>query len=487
MQLKTNNLNYLTRRKNFLVLLVLFSVSIVSAQEIIEEKADSIKPETKEVIDRSKRFKIDGVAAVVGDYVVLESDIKRQFDQLQQAGISASDMPTKCEMFGKLLEDKLYMHHSVQDSIVVNDAEIRSRVDQQINAFAQQIGSMDALIKYYKKNSEQELRDELYEVNKSGQMIKLMQDKITADIEVTPEEVRQFFNSIPEDERPIFGTELRVAQIVVIPETTQAEKQKVIDRLNEFRRDVIDNGASFTTKAVLYSEDTASKSKGGRYTLNRNRPQMVKEFREVAFSLEEGEISEPFETEFGYHIIYLEKIRGQEYDVQHILLRPKVTDADIKAAKEKLETTRQRIIDGDITFAEAALEVSDQEETKYDGGQLRNPETQDYSFELTKMDTELYTQLQNLKDGDVSVVYQDEDREHPIMFKILTVTERKEEHKAEFAKDYLKIKELALREKQLKAIGEWQEAKIKETFISIANELKSCDFNSNWLKKDKYK
>jgi len=166
-------------------------------------------------------------------------------------------------------------------------------------------------------------------------------------------------------------------------------------------------------------------------------------------------------------------------------MRPKVTDQDIKAAKEKLENARKRILDGDITFAEAALEVSDQKETKFDGGQLRNPETQDYSFELTKMDTELYTQLQNLKDGDISVIYQDEDRENPVMFKILTVTERKEEHKAEFAKDYLKIKALALREKQLKAIEKWQDAKIMETFISISNDQKSCEFAGNWLKKEK--
>lgn len=485
MQLKTNNLNYLTKGNFSFILIFVLSISMLSAQEIIEEEENSKSTITKKVIDKSKRYKIDGVAAVVGDYVVLESDISRQFDQLQQAGVSEAEMPTRCEMFGKLLEDKLYMHHSVQDSIVVNDAEIRSRIDQQINAFAQQIGSMEALVAYYKKNSEQELRDELYNVNKNGQMVKLMQDKITGELEVTPEEVRQFFNSIPEDERPVFGTELRVAQIVVIPETTEEEKQKVIDRLNEFRRDVLDNGASFTTKAVLYTEDIESKKNGGRYTLNRSRPQMVKEFRDVAFSLEEGEISEPFESIFGYHMIYLEKIRGQEYDVQHILLRPKVTDADVKGAKEELENARKRIIDGDISFAEAALEVSDQEETKYDGGQLRNPETQDYSFELTKMDTELYTQLQNLKDGDVSVVYQDEDRENPIMFKILTVTERKEEHKAEFAKDYLKIKDLALREKQLKEIEKWQNAKIMETFIKIADEQKSCDFNGNWLKKEK--
>ena len=466
------------------MLVSIFMTNAISAQEIIEEDKDIVTTDSNEVIDTSKRFKIDGVAAVVGDYVVLESDINREFEMLQQGGVSTEDMPTRCEMFGKLLEDKLYMHHSVQDSLVVNEAEIRSRVDQQINAFSQQIGSMDKLVKFYKKGTEQELRDMFYDVNKNGQMVKLMQDDITGEIEVTPEEVRQFFNNIPEVERPIFGTELRVAQIVVIPDTTEEEKQKVINRLNEFRSDVLDNGASFTTKAVLYSDDEASKRTGGRYTLNRTRPEMVKEFREVAFTLQEEEVSEPFKTIFGYHIIRLEKIRGQEYDVQHILLRPKITDDDIILAKAKLENARQRIIDGDISFADAALEISDQDETKFDGGQLRNPETQDYSFELTKMDTELYTQLQNLNDGDVSVIYQDEDRENPVMFKILTVTERKEEHQAEFAKDYLKIKDLALQEKQLKEIEKWQESKIMETFISIANEQKTCDFKSDWLKKE---
>ena len=299
---------------------------------------------------------------------------------------------------------------------------------------------------------------------------------------MTPEEVRQFFNKIPEDERPLFGTELRIAQIVVIPETTKEETDKVINRLNEFRADVLDNGASFTTKAVLYTEDPGSKRTGGKYTLNRKRPQMAKEFREVAFSLQEGEVSKPFKTDFGYHIIQLEKIRGQEYDVRHILLRPKLTKEAIENAKEKLEKVRQSIVDGEITFADAAREASDEKETKYDGGQLRNPETQDYSFELTKMDPEFYAQIQNLKDNDISPVIKDEDRINPIKFKIVTVTERVDEHEATFAQDYLKIKALSLQEKQLNAIEKWQEEKIIDTYIKINGELRSCDFNSNWFK-----
>ena len=223
------------------------------------------------------RVKIDGVAAVIGDFVVLDSDIDKQFTQLKVSGVSTKDI-TRCQIFGKLLEDKLYQHHAIQDSIEVNNAEIQSYVDQQINMFAEQIGSMDKLIDYYNKSSEQELRSEMFELNKNSELAKKMQESIIEDIEVTPEEVRQFFNSIPKNDRPIFGTELRVSQIVVIPVTTDEEKQKVVDRLKQFKADVVDNGASFVTKAVLYSDDVPSRRNGGKYTINRKRSPMVKEF-----------------------------------------------------------------------------------------------------------------------------------------------------------------------------------------------------------------
>lgn len=414
----------------------------------------------------------------------MDSDVDKQFAQLEASGVSKSDMPSRCQLFGKLLEDKLYAHHAIQDSIVVNDLEIRSMVDQQFEYILEQLGgSLPRMLKFYNKEDEQSLREEMVAVNKEQKLAERMREKIVKDIEVTPEEVRLYFNDIPKEERPIFGTELKVAQIVVIPKIAQAEKQKVIDRLNEFRNDVIENGASFTSKVVLYTDDVASRKTGGFYTLNRKRPQMVKEFNDVAFSLQEGEISEPFETDFGYHIIYLEKIRGQEYDVRHILLRPEVTQAAIKEAKEKIELVRKRILDKDITFRQAALEFSDEEETKFDGGQLINPRTQDFSFELTKMDPELYTQIESLKDGEISMVLQDEDRVNPIKFKILTVTDRVDEHEADFAKDYLKIKNLTEQSEQFKAIEKWMNEKIMDTYININGNYRNCDFNSNWLKK----
>ncbi|NRA91320.1 MAG: peptidylprolyl isomerase, partial [Psychroserpens sp.] len=455
MLLRINSLKFITS----LIFIFVLAIPFSQAQEIIEDevttqkqKVDSIAPDARQ--------KIDGVAAVVGDFVVLESDIDKEYIQLQARGVSTSDIP-RCQLFGKLLEDKLYAHHAIQDSIPINELELRSNIEQQINAFLEtKGGTMEELLKFYNKDSEQSLRDEMFELNKNAKLASDMQRKIVSEIEVTPEEVREYFNSIPEDERPTFGTELKVAQIVIIPEITEEENQRVIDKLKEFKADCIENGASFTTKAVFYSDDIPSRKDGGKYVLNKKRPRMVKEFRDVAFSLQEGEISDPFATDFGYHIILLEKIRGQEYDIRHILLRPKVTEEAKQDAREKISKIRERIVAGDLTFAAAAKEFSDEKETRNDGGQLINPYTQDFNFELTKMDPDIYAQVQPLADNELSEVIQDGDRENPIKFKIIKITNRIDEHEADFAKDYLKIKRLALQNKHFGEFGKWQKETI---------------------------
>ena len=427
-----------------------------------------------------QRQKIDGVAAVIGDFVVLDSDIDRQYLILQADGKDTEGID-KCQMLGKLLEEKLYIHHAIQDSLEISTGDILAEVDMQVNSFAEQIGSMEKLVEFYKKNSEQELRTEMFEVKKNVALARKMYEAIIDPIEITPDEVSTYYKTVLQNDLPRFGTELGVAQIVVIPKVGDEQKQKVIDRLKEFKADIIENGASFRTKAVLYSEDIPSRRNGGKYTLNKTRPQMVKEFREVAFSLQEGEISDPFETDFGYHIVYLEKIRGEEYDIRHILLRPEVTQEAITEAKEKIENVRERIVNGELTFAEAALEVSDERETKFEGGKLRNPLDRSYSFELAKMEPELYAQIQNLAEGELSPVLSDQDRINAVKFKIVTVTQRVDEHDANFDRDYLKIKNLALQDKQIRAIDKWQKAKISDTYVKINGEFKDCELGSDWL------
>jgi len=482
MLLKTKNLKSIIKFNQYLLICLTCLVThSVSSQIIIEE--DEVVDVKTDTVDTSQSRKIDGVAAVVGENIILDSDIDNTILQLKAQGASMEGV-TRCQLFGKLLEDKLYAHQAVQDSVIVSDAEIRSSVDYQLQQFLDQSGkTMEELIAFYNKEDEKSFREEMFEINKSNKLASEMQRKIIEEVEVTPEEVRQFFNKIPEDERPTFGTELKVSQIVIEPEVSEENKQKAINQLKQFKADILENGASFRSKVVLYTDDKESIKTGGLYTLYRKKPRMVKEFRDVAFSMEEGEISDPFESEFGYHIIYLEKIRGQEYDVRHILIIPEVSQDAILAAKTEIETIRERIVAGDISFEDAARESSDEKETRSEGGYLINPATQDYNFELTRMDPELYGQIQDLKEEDVSLIITDRGRTGNVKFKIMKVSDRVDEHVAEFSRDYLKIKDLALVEKRLKVIEEWQEEKIMETYIKINGEHRDCEYSSNWLKK----
>jgi len=456
-------------------LVFLFCGSPLHAQEIIK---DSLKPKSE--VPQPRLFKIDGIIAQLGDYNLMESDVDKAYIELSSQGIATKDI-TRCQMLGKLLEDKLYAHQAIQDSIIVSDEEVRRKMDDQINYMVEQLGDMDKVVKYFKKNSEEDFKSELSEIIKNNMLTSEMQQKIIKEVQITPEEVRTFYKKFPESELPQFGAELEVAQIVITPKVSDEEKQKVIKKLKDIKKEV-QEGASFTTKAVLYSQDPGSRSKGGFYKMTRKTP-FVKEFKEVAFRLSEGEISEPFETEFGFHIIYIEKIRGQEVDLRHILMVPKVSDAALKEAKEKIALIRKRILDKELSFADAAKQLSDEKETRNNGGVLINPKTQDTHFELTKMDPSLYSEVHDLKNGEITRVILDEDNRGNKKFKIMTVTNRINEHTADFVKDYTKIKELALKEKQLEAIAKWTAEKINETYIKINGEYRDCTFTNNWLKK----
>ncbi|MCU0351123.1 MAG: peptidylprolyl isomerase [Flavobacterium sp.] len=427
-----------------------------------------------------KRQKIDGVIGVVGDFVILDSDIDLEYITLRAESVDISKI-SRCELLGKKLEDKLYAHHAIQDSIVVTDMEVNAFLNEQLDVAVEQIGTMEKVVKYYNKKNEEELRNHFFDVVKMNKLTSQMQKKIIDEVEVTPEEVRNFFRQIPEDEIPIFGAEVEVAQIIIKPKVSEEEKQKVVNKLKEIRTEIL-NGSSFFSKAVLFSEDPGSSSIGGFIKMNRKTP-FVKEFKDVAFSLAEGEISDPFETIFGYHIIMVEKIKGQEVELRHILMAPKVSQDAMKQAKEKIEAIREKIIRGEISFADAAKSESEEKETKNNGGVLLNPRTMEPRFELTKMDPSLYGQVASLQVNEVSRPIVDEERGVGKFYKIITVNKKTEEHKADFSKDYIKIKEIALRDKQIKTIAKWTEEKINETYIKINEAYKNCEFTNNWVKK----
>ena len=488
---KKNSKSMYKTNKITLVLSLLF-ISNIAISQVPEEIPDTqIEPPLPELqadmgikkdsTPKFKKLKLDGIAAVVGDYVILESDIEKTLIDLKSQGAMTENI-TRCGLLGKLMEDRLYAHQAVQDSLLVSDDEVNLTTERQIQSFIAQMGSMDKLLKFYKKESEASLREDINKINKLRLLSEKMQGSIVSEIEITPEEVRQFFNKIPESERPVFGAELEISQIIKQPKASDIEKQKVIDKLSTIKADIEDNDAKFSVKAILYSQDPGSKSKGGFYSITKDTG-FDKTFKDVAFSLQEGEVSEPFETMFGFHLVYIEKIRGQELDLRHILITPEISQDALDEAKAELDSIRKHISEGKYTFAEAARNFSDEKETKFDGGLLRNPITYDSRFELTKMDPTLYNQVRSLKDNEISFPILEQDpRGGGPKYKLLNVTNRYDEHIADFAKDYTRIQQLALTEKQYNAIKKWMREHIDETYISVNESNKGCDFANNWVK-----
>jgi len=489
MQLKIKTLKF-SRKTNWVLLFAVMLFSQSFCQEVVTidstgvVKSPEIDPQIRvnDSVNNFKRYKAEGVCGVVGDFVILEFDIDKSYLEFEQNGVDVNSID-RCQMIGKLMEDKLYVHHAIQDSIIISDAEIKPEVDQLMAYMVDQVGSVEKVVNYYRKSNETELRADLMKARKEIRLTERMQENIVSSITITPEEVRTFFFSIPVDERPIFSAELEVSQLVVEPEVTEKARQDAINRLKSIRTDIVDNGSSFATKAVLYSKD-GTRSKGGVIEGVRKDSPMAKEFKDMAFSLQEGEVSEPFETEFGFHLLKVDKVRGQQVDVRHIIIFPEVSQSIVNEARKKIDTIRQSILDNKIPFAEAAKLYSDDKETRNNGGLLVNPQTLDTRFDLTKMDPTLSAQVYNVKKGEITKVYTDSDRTGKSIFKILTVTNRHEEHIADYVKDYEKVHELALKEKQLRAIEDWQEEKIKETYIKISSDYKDCNFTNNWINKE---
>lgn len=432
---------------------------------------------------RSNRYKIDGLVAVVGKYVVLDSDIKKFRIDIQNR-FENEDI-SDCDIVSHLMENKLFAHAALQDSTVfgnISDAQIESQVEQQLQQLEQQIGSMEKVLEYYRKDSEQEIREELFKVNKENHLAQAMQEKVMDEVEITPEEVRTFFNDIPEEERPKFNDEVELAQIIIKPKTPQEEIDKVVKQLNDIREDIVERGASFATKAVLYSQDATS-SNGGKMTIARKDNFWDKDFKEIAYSLREGEVSMPFKSSFGYHIVKVDRVWGEKRDIRHIIIIPKETKTSLDKAQARADSIRTLIESGKMTFSEAALRFSENEETKGDGGRLINPETGDTRFEMTNIDPSMYNEVKRLKKGEISKTLSDQTRTGNIFYKLITVTGHYPEHIADYAKDYTKIKNLALQNKQMKAIKKWRKEEIDESYIKIGEEYKSCDFDDDWLKK----
>ncbi len=428
----------------------------------------------------AQKVKIDGVAVVIGKNIVLDSDInkfKKEVEQRSEGKIKISD----CEMLEELMLQKLIAHHAVIDSVTVTDAEISSNVENSVNFFVKEFGSEAKVIEVYGFNDMADLRKELYSVQKENLLIQKEQAKITEKIDVTPEEVRLYYNGLKEkNELPEISAEVELSQIVMKAKPDKSENERILKKLQEIRKQ-LEDGASFKMKAIINSDDPGVTQNGGQYTITKESP-FIKEFKEMAFSLDLNQISQPFKSDFGYHIMQLNAIKGNTRIASHILMQPKIPDNLLNDTRFLANEVVKKVRAGLMTWDDAVKEHSDDENTKNNNGLIVNPYTGEHRFDLTRMDPDLYARVAELKKGEVTDAFFDQSQNGEKMYKFILVKDRTDNHTADMVTDYVKIQELALQKKKEETIARWAKEKIGDTYIKISGGHNKCSFEKNWKK-----
>lgn len=428
---------------------------------------------------QSQPYIIDRVVAIVGKNTVLQSEIESQIMQMRAQNIPIRSN-TRCQLLEDLMEQKLLINQAAIDSIMVSESDVDQEMNSRLQYFIRQIGSEQALEEYYNK-SMLEIKEDLRDIVRDQLITREMQMEITGDIKVTPSEVRNFFNRIHPDSLPMINSQVELRQIVKYPELSETEKFEVKERLNQLRQRIV-GGDSFSTMAILYSQDQGTARRGGELGFV-SRTDVVPEFANVAFSLRDDRVSQVFETEFGFHIVQLIERRGDLVNVRHILMTPAASeDAKLKA-RQHLDSIAQAVRTETITFRLAAAKYSDDTDTKMSGGLMINPNTRSSRFELDQIPSAEYVAIRDLKVGEISNVFETRDDKGKTFYKLLYLASQTRPHKANLKEDYDVIQEMALMDKKMKALEDWIREKQKRTYVRIDESFRSCNFeNPAWLK-----
>ena len=427
---------------------------------------------------------IDEIVAIVGDNIILRSDLESQRLQALEQGITI-DEDVYCFIMDKLLFEKLLLHQADLDSIEVTDGQIEGEMDRRLNYFISQLGSEEKLEEFYGK-SIVEIKAELYDLLKDQLRAQQVQGTLTQDIKVTPSEVKEFYESMHPDSLPIVGAEVEVAQIVRRPVVSKEAKDKVTNQLEKMREEMMALSGSarvkrFETNAILYSEDPGSAKQGGKLGMTP-RGNFVPEFSAAAFDLAPGEISQIVETDFGYHIIQLIERRGEQINCRHILMKPKVGVGALNEAKEYLDSVANLIRIDSISFERAAAKFSDDEDSKNSNGLIMNQYSGTSRFKMEEVEPALFLTIDKMKVGDMSNAVYYQTREGAA-YRLLKLNVRTSPHRANMKDDYQLLQTMALNKKKGKAIDEWVRTRINSSYIRIDDQYKNCDFQYEWLVK----
>ena len=420
---------------------------------------------------------VDKVVAVVGSNIIMQSDIEEQYMQYRlQGGIKGSASSIRCEILEDQLFRKLMLNQAELDSIEITDDQIEQEMEYRIRYFVNQLGSQEKLEKYYNKTMK-EIKNELRTIIKDQKLIDEVQRKIVDGVSATPSDVRQFFENIPSDSIPLVSAQYEIAELVKKPPITFDEKLAVKDRLYGLRSRIL-KGERFSTLALLYSEDPGSAKKGGELGFH-GRGEFAPEFEAAAFALKDGEISEVVETEYGFHIIQMIERRGDYVNVRHILLQVKVSTDALERAYYQLDSIAKLIRSDSITFDEAVVKFSD-EDDKVNGGYLVNSNTGSTLFSAEDLDQQVSVVVNRLQVGEVSNPVPMKTKNDKDAYRLLIIKRKTTPHKANLKDDYALIQQWTMQKLRQEAINKWIETKSKKAYVKISDDYCDCDFQFDW-------
>jgi len=420
---------------------------------------------------QTPRVLADKIVGIVGDKIVLRSEIVNYIDDIKRQG---GEVPpdAECFLLERMMADKALILQAEKDSLPVADEEIEAELDQRIRYFIMQYGGKEAFeqiagrtIYQVKEDFRQSIRD--------GRLASSMRKSIVENVKITPTEVKAYFDRIPADSLKFYEMELVVGQIVLYPKAGRELEKFAQDELIDYKKQIESGQKSFETMAKLYTEDPGSKQTGGRYEINKNEKQWDPDFKNAAFRLKEGQISPVIKSKFGYHIIQLVSRNGDDAVIRHILRVPEVTEEDISLAKTKLDSIRSKLITGSISFGAAVDKYSEDENSKFTAG-IINGAGGGY-VTIDELDKDLVKDLNKLKIGEYSVPLTFKDEREKRGVRIVNLRSKTEPHRENLKDDYNKIAIKALEEKKEKAIEKWFLTKLPTYYIMVDREFQDCE------------
>ncbi len=428
-----------------------------------------------------KRNVVDEVAWIVGDEPIFRSEIEDQYAQMRSEGTSVAGDPY-CVIPERIAVEKLYLHQAKIDTVEAPEGQVQGSVDKRLAFFINNFGSREKVEEYFRKPYAQ-LREQLLEVMRNNYIIEQVQHNLTKDVKATPNDVRKYFSTLPEDSIPYVPMQVEAQIISINPVIPAQEIEDVKARLRDYADRVNRGESEFSTLAIMNSED-GSAMQGGELGY-QSRSSWVPEFANVAFNLNDPKkVSRIVETEYGYHIIQLIDKRGDQVNVRHILLTPKVNEKDLREATVRLDSLRKEIVAGKFPFEDAARYVSQDKDTKNNRGVMVNPQTGSPRFEMQELPPEVARIVEMMKPGDVSEAFimKDTKRNKDIVA-IVKLTSRVPGHKANLSDDYNMLKEMYEAKRKEEILKEWVERKIKDTYVKIADGWQNCEFEyEGWIK-----